>query len=144
VGVLETIGLLILVSIAGTWLLKQQGSAAWLRLQETLARGEMPTTEVVDGALILFGGALLLTPGFLTDVVGLTLLLPPTRAVVKRVAVRFLGRMARRRFGVPRIYNARVVRRVRDEEPTRPVDPSPEELPPAGDGADEGGSPGTG
>ena len=81
VGILETLALLVLVSVAGAWLLKQQGMATWLRLRRSLERGDIPAEEVTDGALILLGGALLLTPGFLTDIVGLTLLLPPSRAV---------------------------------------------------------------
>ena len=84
VGVPETILLLVAISAAGAWLLKQQGLATWRRLQQSLQRGAMPAEEVTDGALILFGGALLLTPGFLTDLIGLLLLLPPSRAVVKR------------------------------------------------------------
>lgn len=109
VGIPETIGLLILMSVAGAWLLRQQGVATWTRLQATLARGEVPAKEVVDGALILLGGALLLTPGFLTDAVGLILLIPPSRAVVKRVTRRAMGRRLRRHTAV-RIYDARVVR----------------------------------
>jgi UPF0716 protein FxsA len=88
--------LLLLVSIAGAWLLKQQGLATWKRLHGTLRAGRIPAEEVIDGALILFGGALLLTPGFLTDVVGLMLLVPPTRAAVKAVARRWLRRRAAR------------------------------------------------
>ncbi|HYN37586.1 MAG TPA: FxsA family protein, partial [Actinomycetota bacterium] len=65
IGVVYTVLLLLFVSIAGAWLLKQQGLATWDRMQAALRRHEMPTTEVTDGALILLGGALLLTPGFL-------------------------------------------------------------------------------
>ncbi|HEX2049504.1 MAG TPA: FxsA family protein [Actinomycetota bacterium] len=123
-GVPETIGLLLLVSIAGAWLLRQQGTAAWARLRAALARGEVPTKEATDGALIVLGGALLLTPGFLTDVVGLVLLLPPTRAAVKRVARRVLARWARRRVGGPRVYPARVTRVERRRRSRPPHDPS--------------------
>jgi UPF0716 protein FxsA len=91
VGVPETILLLVAISAAGAWLLKQQGLATWRRLQQSLQRGAMPAEEVTDGALILFGGALLLTPGFLTDLIGLLLLLPPSRAVVKRAFRRALA-----------------------------------------------------
>ena len=122
VGVLNTIALLIAISIAGAWLLKQQGLATWARLQRTLAAGRMPTKEVTDGALILFGGALLLTPGFLTDIVGLILLIPPTRAAVKGIFRPLLARWAERRFVPPggrRIYDASVVRN-REGEPRSP------------------------
>jgi UPF0716 protein FxsA len=112
IGVLNTLGLLILISVVGAWLLKQQGLATWARLQRALAAGQMPTREVVDGALILFGGALLLTPGFLSDCIGIVLLLPPTRAVVKRLFRPLLARWATRRFvppGARRVYDATVV-----------------------------------
>lgn len=107
IGVLPTIGLLIADSLLGSWLMRSQGRAAWLRFNRTLAQGHVPGREVIDGALIIFGGALLVTPGFLTDVLGLVLLLPPTRAVVRGMLVRrFGGRLvasatsgARTRFG---------------------------------------------
>ena len=95
IGALPTIGLLILDSIAGSMLMKSQGRAAWRRFQAALAEGRVPGREVLDGVLVIFGGAFLLTPGFLTDILGALLLLPPTRAVVRRVLVgRFGGRMA--------------------------------------------------
>ncbi|MCB0993585.1 MAG: FxsA family protein [Acidimicrobiales bacterium] len=94
VGVLETLALLIVVSIVGAWLVKWQGLTAIARVQQSLARGEMPTKPLVDGALILFAGALMLTPGFVTDAAGLLLLLPPTRAVMRQPLVRwFSGRV---------------------------------------------------
>ncbi|MFN3215091.1 MAG: FxsA family protein [Acidimicrobiales bacterium] len=83
IGVLETLGLLIVVSIVGAWLVKAQGIGLVRRVQAKLASGEMPGKELVDGALIVFAGALMLTPGFVTDTVGLLLLLPPTRAIVR-------------------------------------------------------------
>src|SRR5918999_3275743 len=105
IGVLETIGLLIVISVAGAFLLKQQGMATWQRMQATLARGEMPGKEATDAFLVLLGGALLLTPGFLTDAVGILLLLPPTRAVVKGAFRRMLGSWAIQRAGTAgRIY----------------------------------------
>jgi UPF0716 protein FxsA len=108
IGVLNTIGLLIVVSAAGAWLLKQQGIAAWKRFQDALARGRPPAGEVADGALILFGGALLLTPGFVTDCVGLVLLIPVTRAAVKRWLGPLMWRWIRRRRS--RAYSATTVR----------------------------------
>ncbi|MGH2805962.1 MAG: FxsA family protein [Actinomycetota bacterium] len=97
IGIFPTIVLLLVVSIAGGWLLKQQGTATWRRMRATMQRGEMPTDEATDGALILLGGALLLTPGFVTDFVGLAFLVPPSRRIVKRGARRTLGAIARRR-----------------------------------------------
>ncbi len=94
IGVLPTIGLLLLDSVVGTWLMRQQGRTVWRRFSEALRAGRPPASEVIDGALVLMGGAFLLTPGFLTDIVGAVLLVPPSRALVRRVlARRFLGRM---------------------------------------------------
>jgi UPF0716 protein FxsA len=84
IGVGWTILLLLAVSVAGAWLVRVQGFGALVRIQATLSRGSMPTTELVDGALIVVAGALLLTPGFITDAVGFVLLIPPSRAVVRR------------------------------------------------------------
>jgi UPF0716 protein FxsA len=126
IGVLNTIGVLLAVSVLGAWLLKQQGLATWARLQATLASGEMPAKEITDGALILFGGALLLTPGFVTDVVGLLLLFPPTRAIVKRFFRRVLASWARRRYVPPGsfVYETTVVRE-RSTPTERPSGPGP-------------------
>ena len=88
IGVLETIGVLILDSILGGWLMKREGLGVLRRLQSKLDSGELPSTELVDGFLILFGGALMLAPGFATDLLGMALLLPPVRAVVRRVLAR--------------------------------------------------------
>jgi UPF0716 protein FxsA len=94
IGILPTIALLILDSVLGAALMRSQGRAAWMRFNRALAEGRMPGREVMDGALVIFGGALLLTPGFLSDFLGLILLLPPTRAIVRTVLVRrFAGRV---------------------------------------------------
>ena len=84
IGVWWTIALLIADSILGSLLMRSQGRAAWRRFNEALQAGRPPAREVLDGVLVIFGGALLLTPGFITDILGLLLLLPPTRAVVRR------------------------------------------------------------
>jgi UPF0716 protein FxsA len=102
IGLVPTLILLLVVSVAGAWLAKREGVAAWRRLQVALADGRMPTVEATDGALILLAGALLLTPGFLSDVLGILLLLPPTRAVARRLLPRLAERRLRRR-GVRRV-----------------------------------------
>ena len=95
IGILPTIALLILDSILGAALMRSQGRATWRRFNRALAEGRVPGREVMDGALVIFGGALLLTPGFLSDILGLILLLPPTRALVRTMLVRrFAGRIA--------------------------------------------------
>jgi len=83
IGVLPTIALLIADSILGTMLMRSQGRLAWRRFQAAIAEGRPPAREVVDGALVILGGALLLAPGFATDILGVLLLLPPTRAIVR-------------------------------------------------------------
>jgi UPF0716 protein FxsA len=92
IGVLWTILILAADSVLGSLLLRSQGRAVWRRFNEALAAGRMPHREVVDGVLVIFGGALLITPGFVTDVVGLIFLVPPTRALVRRLAIRRLSR----------------------------------------------------
>ena len=91
IGVLPTIGLLILDGFLGAALLRHQGRAAWRRFNEALAAGRIPAREVFDGAMVIVGGAFLLAPGFITDVIGLLLLIPPSRALfrglVSRIAV---------------------------------------------------------
>lgn len=84
IGAGWTILALIGISLAGAALVKREGLRAWLRFREALAVPRIPAAEVVDGALVLLAGALMLTPGFLTDALGLFLLLPPTRGVVNR------------------------------------------------------------
>lgn len=131
IGTLPTILLLILVSIVGAWLVKREGRAAWSRLRAAMSRGEVPTKEAADGAMILFGGALMLTPGFITDIFGLLLILPPTRAALKGTFRKLLGGWILTRAGVVGkagrgVYAANTVRsRRRPPGSTRPVTPRP-------------------
>ena len=95
IGAVWTVVILAADSVLGSLLLRTQGRAVWRRFNEAMGLGRVPHREVVDGVLVIFGGALLITPGFLTDVVGLLLLLPPSRAVFRRFVVSRLGqRMA--------------------------------------------------
>lgn len=84
IGGWETIGLLLLESAIGAWLVRREGATAWRGLQVALQTGRMPARELSDAALVLIGGVLLLTPGFLTDVFGFFLLLPFTRPIARR------------------------------------------------------------
>ena len=99
VGALNTIGLLILISAVGAWLVKREGMGVWRRFQRQIESGVVPGNEIADGVMILFAGALLMTPGFLSDLTALALLLPPVRAVVRRVVTN----RAARRAGIIRI-----------------------------------------
>lgn len=93
IGVWPTLLLLLADAVLGSMLLKREGRNAWRRFNEALASRRFPGREVADGALIIVGGTLLLTPGFITDVFGLFLLLPPTRAISRRILKRFtIGR----------------------------------------------------
>ncbi len=101
-GALNTIGLLILVSVVGAWLAKREGMGVWRRFQRQVGAGAVPGREIADGVMILFAAALLMTPGFLTDVLAISLLLPPVRAAVRAVVLR----RAARRAGIVRIHRA--------------------------------------
>ena len=93
-GVVPTIVLLVVVSIVGAWLAKREGLGVIRRIQRSVQRGQMPTNDLVDGALIVLAGALLVTPGFLTDVLGIGLLLPPIRLAIRGTARRAIARRA--------------------------------------------------
>ena len=94
IGALPTIGLLLFESALGGWIVRHEGRRAWNALQETLRTGAMPDRELANGALILVGGTLLLTPGFVTDIFGFMFVLPFTRPLVRGV----LGAVAKRRL----------------------------------------------
>ena len=97
IGILPTLLLLAADSVLGSVLLRTQGRSVWRRFNETMAAGRVPHRELQHGVAVIFGGAFLITPGFLTDIVGLLLLLPPTRALILRVVTRRIAaRMAAR------------------------------------------------
>ncbi len=98
-GALNTIVLLIVVGAAGAWLAKREGMSVWRRFQRQVGSGAVPHKEIADGVMILFAGALLMTPGFLTDLLGISLLLPPVRAVIRGV----LMKQAAKRAGIIRV-----------------------------------------
>jgi len=94
IGALYTIALLLVISVVGAWLAKREGVGVWRRLNQQVAAGRVPGAELLDAFLILLAGALLLTPGFISDVLAIFLLIPPTRALVRRVLRRrFLGKV---------------------------------------------------
>lgn len=88
IGVPETILLLIAISVVGAWLTKAAGISVLNRLQRTVRAGKVPSAELLDGALVLLAGALLITPGFLSDVLAVVLLLPPSRAIPRSILLR--------------------------------------------------------
>jgi UPF0716 protein FxsA len=96
IGALPTILLVVVTAIAGTMLLKQQGMATLNRYQQNVMQGKIPAQELVEGLALVFGGALLLTPGFFTDIVGFLCLIPLTRQtiirwILKRAKFKFAG-----------------------------------------------------
>src|SRR4051812_20732559 len=94
IGVVPTLLLLLADSVLGSMLMRAQSRSSCARFQLALAESRVPTREVFDGVLVIFGGALLLTPGFVTDIFGFALLVPPTRAAIRGLLVRrFAGRM---------------------------------------------------
>ena len=88
IGALPTVFLVVFTAVAGAWLLRRQGFATLGRVQATMARGEIPAIEMLEGAMLLIGGALLLTPGFFTDAIGFVCLIPALRRSVIRWAIR--------------------------------------------------------
>lgn len=84
IGAWWTVLLLLADSLFGAWLVQREGRRAWRQFREAIADARWPAREVAEGALVLIGGALLLTPGFVTDVVGLLFVLPPTRRLIAR------------------------------------------------------------
>ena len=123
IGVLETVALLVLMPILGIWMVQRAGFAVFRRVQATLDSGGVPHREVVDGFLILIAGVLLIVPGFISDAIGLLLLIPPIRIGVRTM---LLGSFKRRtsfavRFvdGVGRRFDIRDV-------PSRDITDTPE------------------
>jgi UPF0716 protein FxsA len=84
IGVVPTLVLLVADAVLGTWLFRREARRTWTAFRAALTARRVPAAEVADGALVVLGGAFLLTPGFVTDGVGVLCLLPPTRAVLRR------------------------------------------------------------
>jgi UPF0716 protein FxsA len=130
IGVVPTLVLLLADAVLGSMLLRQQGRAAWVRFNRALAENRVPHKEIIDGVLVIMGGALLLTPGFITDIFGLIFLIPPTRALVRRIAARtVVRRMAM--GGAAGWAFGRATRSRRPRQPAAgpgPAGPAPEDL----------------
>jgi UPF0716 protein FxsA len=92
IGAWWTILLLVLDSIIGGWLIRREGGRAWRALNAAIGEGKMPARELADGALILIGGTLMLSPGFVTDAFGILLILPVTRPMFRRLLTTFATR----------------------------------------------------
>jgi UPF0716 protein FxsA len=104
IGVLPTVLLLLFESALGAWIVRREGRRAWLALRGAVTAGQLPSRELADAALVLVGGTLLLTPGFVTDVFGFFFVLPFTRPLARRLLAGYLARRATvtvGRLGVP-------------------------------------------
>lgn len=133
IGVLNTIALLVVMPILGVWLVKRAGVAVFRRVQATLDAGGVPHREVLDGFLLLIAGVLLIVPGFITDAVGLLLLVPPIRIAVRTVLLRSFRRRTSFAFRVVDGMGRRIdIRDVRSRDITDLRDPPrlPPELDP--------------
>jgi UPF0716 protein FxsA len=136
IGLWPTLALLFADAILGSLLLRHQGRGAWRRFNEALAARRFPGKEVADGAMIVIGGTLLLAPGFITDIAGLILLIPPTRAIIRRL---FRSYFSRRFVVVGNIPGAFGGRGPGGAAPSRDydIDVTAEEVPPDGRGASD-------
>lgn len=103
IGGWQTAALLLAVTVLGGWIVRREGRRAWHTLQDAVRRGVPPDRELADGALVLAGGILLLTPGFVTDVFGLVLVLPLTRPLLRALLLRRLQAAALASAGSPGI-----------------------------------------
>src|SRR5210317_2317369 len=95
IGLAPTVGLIMMTGVAGAWLARSQGVEILRRIQQETSRGQMPATTLIDGALVLVGGLLLLTPGFFTDVLGFSFLVPVTRELWRKGLSTWLEKQVR-------------------------------------------------
>ena len=126
IGIAWTILFIIGTGILGTWLARTQGLSTYRRIQQELSQGRMPTDSLIDGALILVAGLLLITPGVLTDLVGILLMIPPTRVFFRRQLIAWF----QRHFKIQTLSNAGprasgdgVVDSYATESPSDPIEP---------------------
>ncbi|MQA15255.1 MAG: FxsA family protein [Pseudonocardiaceae bacterium] len=115
IGVLPTIGLLLLASLVGAWLLRREGSRTLRAFSEAARTRRPPHRELADGVLIAAGGVLMVLPGFVSDVLGLVCLLPPTRALLRRRMLRSASRATPPRFAPGGVVDGGVVNRDADD-----------------------------
>ncbi len=102
IGGWPTLGLLLVESAFGAWLVRREGARAWEALRTALTTGRMPALELVDAALVLVGGVLLLAPGFITDIVGFFFVLPISRPITRRWLEAAVERQLLARAGIVR------------------------------------------
>jgi UPF0716 protein FxsA len=123
IGALPTLLLLIFESVLGGWIVRREGRRAWEALNAAIRTGQLPGKELSDAALVLVGGTLLLTPGFVTDVFGFFFVLPFTRPLARRMLTAMIARRAARRWGreqaAPRRRGVHQIYRPEDDDPDK-------------------------
>ncbi|MDO5094529.1 MAG: FxsA family protein [Propionibacteriaceae bacterium] len=120
-----TVALMIGVTLGGCWLLQREGGRTWNTMLQSLSTGTLPPGQTADAVLVLAGGVLLISPGFVSDVFGLLLLIAPTRRLIRSTVGRLFGRALSKRASGPTIIEGEVVA----EPPTTP-DSDPWEISP--------------
>ena len=133
IGALPTVLILLVSALIGSWLLRREGARAWQAVRAATEAGRTPALEAVEGVLVLIGGLMMMLPGFVTDVLGLLLVLPPTRRLGARFALRRIVRrlpptVANDLMGPIRVKARRG--RARAEQPPTPGPPAPPLTPP--------------
>jgi len=127
-GPLPTIAILVFEAALGVWLMRHQGARTWTALTDAYSKGQVPTGQLADAALVLVGGVLLIVPGFVTDVFGFIFLLPWTRPFARKIIAFFVARRINR-LGVPvalaRVDRANLIEgeTVESAPPTGPDEP---------------------
>jgi UPF0716 protein FxsA len=97
IGALATVGIVLLTGVLGAFLARREGFAIWTKIQEQLAQGLFPADKMVDGLMVFGAGVVLVTPGLITDILGLLILFPPTRRPIRKWIAKRLGAMATHR-----------------------------------------------
>ena len=128
IGLGPTLALVVLTAVLGTWQLRAQGLATLQRVRTQLDRGVLPTQELFDGVCLLFAGALLLTPGFVTDSIGFLLFLAPFRALLRRASRDWMARAAQGRPGSEAQGKTRVWVNGEEIRPNRGADGGPGDI----------------
>lgn len=116
-GLWPTLALLVVSAVVGAWLTRREGAKAWNALVNAIGTGQLPTGRLADAALVLVGGILLMLPGFLTDLLGLVMILPFTRPLIRRFLAFVLARRVAATGTGPVIIRGETV----DSPPSDPI-----------------------